>query len=100
MTESTIDGAMPAAVADGGPRTDLKEALRCSRSCGVFNAVAGILLGAAATAVFMGFATRNDNPMLWILVALLGIACHSAGRAAEGYRKAAEAYGERAVSSR
>lgn len=100
MTESTIEGAMPAAVADDTPKADLKEALRCSKSCGVFNAVAGILLGAAATAVFVGFATSNSNPLLWILVALLGIACHSAGRAAEDYRKAADAYGERAVSSR
>ena len=101
MTEATTTTGP-----DGGTgvsdqhRQDIVNAMASARASGIDGLTAAIMLVVASGMVVYGLATTNSNPLFWISVALLGVACWCAGDCAKKHSQAADAFFMRAAGGR
>lgn len=101
MTEATTTAQSDGRTEDSDEyRQDIVNAMASARASGIDGVTAAIMLIIAAGMVVFGVTTMNGNPLFWITVALLGVACWCAGDCAKKNDQAANAYFMRATGRR
>lgn len=101
MTEAaTMNETDATTEMDDRKRQDIVNAMTSARASGIDGVTAAIILVVAMGMVVYGVTTTNGNPLFWITVALLGVACWCAGDCAKKNSQAADAFFMRAAGGR